>query len=520
MKTQTSLAFDVLAPIFRLSLSLQVEEIRVRVVSWLLSVSWLLLIISMVFPYGPWYYFDVKLCGVLPGCENHPHHLGNMIFWGATIPLILLLILLSGHTVWRRICPLAFVAQVTRHMDWQRRKRRPDGVLEIPKIDPNSFLGRHHVRLQWFLLMVGLSLRLLSINSNPLFLALTLLTTLLAAVLVGWLWGGKAWCQYFCPMGPVEAILVGPALEKSSLSFAEAGKGLSQSICRTVVSGDRVRSACVHCQSPCIDIDAERSYWYSQFANKGFNLAWWSYPGLVLSFFLILQSLEPADSLYMSRAHWATDTQLDSHLQSPFHLIPHLLQAPRFVAIPCLLVLGATGAILGFYILHQFFKISLHRTRLLATYFALNIFFVFADPTLGAGGALPTASIRLLVFLFSTRSLLRGWNHDRATYLYAKAHSSLHRHARRDLPKLPTIKPHATESQDRQRASLMGTVSLISQQASQELRQRLYRAVLHDLSKEVVLDRSEIFSILEPLRVGLGIETSESMTLTPNTIKS
>jgi hypothetical protein len=162
----------------------------------------------------------------------------------------------------------------------------------------------------------------------------------------------------------------------------------------------------------------------------------------------------------------------------------------------------------------------LHRTRLLATYLALNIFFVFADPSLGAGGAIPTVSIRLLVFLFSTRSLLRGWNHDRNVYLYAKALSSLHRHARRYLPELTTIKPRSTWSQDRQIASLMAMVSLIGQQTSQELRQSLYRAVLHDLSKEVVLDRSEIFSILEPLRVGLGIESSESLTMTPNTIKA
>jgi hypothetical protein len=519
MKTQPRLAFDVLVPILRLWYNLKLEEIRVRIVNWLLLSGWLLLISSMLFPYGPWYFFEVRLCGVLPGCENHPHHLGNMMFWGATIPLILLLILLSGHTVWRRICPLAFVAQVTRHLDWQRRRRRPDGVLDIPRIDPNSFLGRHHVRLQWFLLIVGLSLRLLTINSNPISLALTLLATLLAAALVGWLWGGKAWCQYFCPMGPVEAILIGAALDQS-LPVAEAKKALPQSICRTVVNGDRVRSACVHCQSPCIDIDAERSYWYGQISNKGFNLAWWSYPGLVLSFFFILQSLEPGDALYMSRAHWATDTQLDSHIQSPFHLIPHLLHAPRFVAIPSLLALGAVGAILGFYILHKLCKVSLHRTRLLATYLALNIFFVFADPSLGAGGAIPTASIRLLVFLFSTRSLLRGWNHDRNVYLYAKALSSLHRHARRYLPELTTIKPRSTWSQDRQIASLMAMVSLIGQQTSQELRQSLYRAVLHDISKEVLLDRSEIFSILEPLRVGLGIESSESLTMTANTIKA
>jgi hypothetical protein len=66
----------------------------------------------------------------------------------------------------------------------------------------------------------------------------------------------------------------------------------------------------------------------------------------------------------------------------------------------------------------------------------------------------------------------------------------------------------------------MAMVSLIGQQTSQELRQSLYRAVLHDLSKEVVLDRSEIFSILEHLQVGLGIESSESLTMTPKTIKA
>jgi len=148
----------------------------------------------------------------------------------------------------------------------------------------------------------------------------------------------------------------------------------------------------------------------------------------------------------------------------------------------------------------------LHRTRLLATYFALNIFFVFADPSLGSGGTFPTASIRLLVLLFSTRSLLSGWNHNRTLYLHGKALASLHRHIHHYLPDLSITKPRATWSKDRQRASLKAMVSLISQQASQELRQRLYRAVLHDLSKEVVEDRLEIFSILEPLRIEWGIE--------------
>jgi len=483
----------------------KIDEIRVRIVNWVLLVAWLLLIVSMLFPYGPWYSFEIHLCAFLPGCENHPDHLGNLIFWGAGIPQIILLIVLSGHTLWRRICPLAFVSQVTRHLKWQRQRRGPNGRYRVPQIHPESFLGRHHVRFQTSLLVLGLSLRLLSANSDPHVLALLLLTTLLLSVLVGWLWGGKAWCQYFCPMGPVEAILVG-ATTPHSIPVGDDQKALPQSICRTVTKADRVSSACVNCQSPCIDIDAERSYWYNQVIHKGFTLAWWAYPGLVLSFFLILQSLDPLDALYVSRGHWATDSDLDSQILSPVHLIPHLLDLPRMIVIPLALLLGACVTVAFFFFLYRYAGLSKHRCRLLATFGALNIFFSYADPLIGSAGSMTTLAVRLLVLVFSIRMLMRGWNRDRGQYLYEKVLLSFHRHALHHPDFLPTISLSPTWSRRRQMASLKAIVHHFGQQASQEVRGRLYRLVLHEISKEPQLDPAEAFQMTEPLREALRVE--------------
>lgn len=281
-----------------------------------------------------------------------------------------------------------------------------------------------------------------------------------------------------------------------SLPIAEAKKALPQSICRTVVQGDRVRNACVNCQSPCIDIEAERSYWYNQLSLKGFDLAWWSYPGLVLSFFLILQSLEPGDPLYISRAHWATDTRLKTHIFSNFHAIPHLLDLPRIIAIPALLLLGAMGSFLVFFLLHRRCRLSQHRCRLVATFLALNFFFCFADPSLGVLGSIPMLTIKLLVLAFSSRLVIRGWNRDRDVYLHEKALLSLYRHVLRHSSDLTSTRLDSTWSRGRQIASLNVLVSEIGHQASQELCQRLYRLVFNDLTKEAKIDQSEAHHII------------------------
>ena len=110
-------------------------------------------------------------------------------------------------------------------------------------VRPDSWLGRHHVQLQWGLLIAGLCLRLLGANSDPLWLGLWLLLTLAAALAVGWAFGRKAWCHYICPMGPVQTVLTGMRGPLGTTAHVAAPSRLTQSMCRTITPAGEERSA-------------------------------------------------------------------------------------------------------------------------------------------------------------------------------------------------------------------------------------------------------------------------------------
>jgi hypothetical protein len=310
---------------------------------------------------GGWLGLVVTL--LLPAFPGHSH--GTQLFWGTTLPLILALLALVGTAPWRRICPLAHLSQLPRALG-----RHRGGSTLVP---PSSWLGRHHLRLQWGLLVSGLTLRLLWVNHDPWGLGLLFAATILAALLSGWLWDGKTWCHLLCPMGPVEAILMGlrPVLRPRGR--------LPESLCRTLDGEGRERSTCVHCHSPCLDIDASKAYRTSLREERGLGAAWWSYPGLVLAFFLLLDR---------------------SGATTP----------PWPMAVLGLSV-GCAGSLLLFWLLHRA-GVSLHRTRLLATTSAIWIVFWFSDPTLGLWGGWPYHLLQLLVAVVSLRWLLWGWSRE------------------------------------------------------------------------------------------------------------
>lgn len=207
------------------------HERHARRLRWLLIAGWLALVASLFLPASPWQ--------------------GNRLFWGTVVPLSLLLIGGVSHELWRRVCPLAFVSQLAQALGWQRRRVGKGGRVELVMVRADSWLGRHHVQLQWGLLIAGLCLRLLGGNSDPLWLGLWLLVTLAAALLVGWAFGGKAWCHYICPMGPVQTVLTGMRGPLGSTAHVAAPSRLTQSMCRTITADGRERSACVSCQSTC-----------------------------------------------------------------------------------------------------------------------------------------------------------------------------------------------------------------------------------------------------------------------------
>ena len=45
----------------------------------------------------------------------------SVLFWGAIVPGVILILLVFGHVTWRRICPLSLVSQIPQIFGWQRR---------------------------------------------------------------------------------------------------------------------------------------------------------------------------------------------------------------------------------------------------------------------------------------------------------------------------------------------------------------------------------------------------------------
>ncbi|MFM7370491.1 MAG: 4Fe-4S binding protein, partial [Sphaerospermopsis kisseleviana] len=165
----------------------------------------------------------------------------------------------------RRICPLSFLSQIPRSLGWQRQIKREDpktGKIryELVKIKPDSWLGKNYSYVQFAWLFVGLCGRILFFNADRLMLTLWLLFTIAFAITVGYLYSGKSWCNYFCPMATVQRIYSEPGGLFSSQAHTSE-QLITQSMCRTTLPDGKEKSACVACQNPCIDIDSERTYW-------------------------------------------------------------------------------------------------------------------------------------------------------------------------------------------------------------------------------------------------------------------
>ena len=421
------------------------SEPQAHLTRWILLIGWLGLIVSLLVPnLDPW---PSKLnnCTRLLECHNHE---GNQIFWGIVVPASLLIIVVLSHEIWRRICPLAFISQLFRALSWQRTVPGKNGRLEVVKIGADSWLSKHHVQLQWSLFISGLTLRLLIVNSSPLGLGLFLLLTVTSALLVGWAYGGKAWCQYFCPMAPVQTILTGPRSLMGSEAHLNSDSRITQSMCRTTNNQGGTQSACVACQTPCIDIDSERAYWQTLRGKRGLTWSWYSYPGLVLGFFLLIKAESHGGVDYLRSGMWAYDSRAIEKLDSSLIIHGVNTMLPRFISIPAMLVLMSMGSVVVFGALEWWFETQLprsihkrtefprQRTRLLASFVAVNIFFWFADPSLGWAGPKVGQLIRSCVLIVSAMWLYRGWYRDKAAYTRESASTILRKQLEKHFPRL------------------------------------------------------------------------------------
>jgi hypothetical protein len=374
----------------------KIPERYMHLVRWGLTLGWLVLIVSMFYDpisaqltepnklFGP---SDANTCFEFQGeCRQlTPYPLGARIFWGMVVPLSIITLLVFGHEAWRRICPLSFMSQIPRALGWQRKYI----------VKENSWLYRNHSYLQIGLLFLGLNIRLLFVNSDRILLGIFLLLTILSAITIGFLYGGKTWCNYFCPMAPVQKIYSEPSGLLGSTAHTAPPMSITQSMCRTVDKNGKEKSACVACKSPCMDIDAQNAYW-NNIQQGDRKLLYYGYLGLVIGFYLYF-GLYSGNWRFLSGGVWNETNHLATLFSPGFYANGRAIPIPKLFAVPLTLTFfsSATYAI-GLWIEKAYkrhnkrFKHPLplvqvyHRLFILFSFAAFNLlFFLGVRPTLG-----------------------------------------------------------------------------------------------------------------------------------------
>lgn len=425
-----------------------ISERQMHWVRSMLASAWLTIIASLL--YDPWLptlailnYTSLppKLsnCIQLQGkClleqANSP---GTNLMWGVIVPGSIFILFVFGHALWRRICPLSFLSQIPRALGWQRQtkcKHSRTGKIyyTLIKVNPKSWLGKNYSYLQFGWLFTGLCGRLLFFDADRLVLALWLLFTIIFAIIIGYLYSGKTWCHYFCPMAPVEKIY-SPFGGLFSSITDNSNQLINPSICRIVSAEGKEKSACVGCKNLCIDIDAERAYW-EELKKPPESFVRYSYVGLVVSYFVYYYLYAGNWEYYFSGAWVRQTNQLALVLKPGFYLFGQELNIPKLIAVP--MTLGGFTAltyVLGYFVEkqakayshHYNLNLSLdiirHRIYTLSTFISFNFFFIFGGRPLILLLPIWIQYIyNLLLVLLSTLWLYKTWSRSPSSNLYLR----------------------------------------------------------------------------------------------------
>lgn len=195
------------------------------------------------------------------------------ITWTVAIASLPLFIVLAGYHRWRELCPLAWFSQLATMAGLPAERRA------------SRWLQDNYYYVSFGVLAACLWLRLVATNGHGQALAAFLVAVSLMAVLFGAMYTGKSWCNYVCPVSVVEKIYTEP-------------RGLrptSNSQC----------AKCTACKPACPDINEENGYW-KEIESEAKRFAYFSFPGLVFSFYLYFY-LQAGDWSYYFGGRWTNE---------------------------------------------------------------------------------------------------------------------------------------------------------------------------------------------------------------------
>jgi hypothetical protein len=131
-------------------------------------------------------------------------------------------------------------------------------------------------------------------------------------------------------MAPVQTVYTGPRGLLGSQAHLE--EAISQSMCRTLDRQTGLeRSGCVGCKMPCIDIDAEKTYW-TELNRPGRRLVQYGYLGMVIAFYLYYFLYAGNWDYYFTGA-WTHEADVTSKVfDIGFFIYDQAIPIPKFIA--------------------------------------------------------------------------------------------------------------------------------------------------------------------------------------------
>ncbi|MGB7440685.1 MAG: 4Fe-4S binding protein [Coleofasciculaceae cyanobacterium] len=507
----------------------KIPEKYMHLVRWVLVISWLGLILSLFYDPISVYLTDPSSpIGFLKDPEqlvlvqgqplevSDAYPLGARLFWGMIVPSAIMFVLVFGHEAWRRICPLYFFSQIPRALGLEPR-------LDIEK---NTWLIRNHLYLQFGLFFLGLTSRILFINSARPVLAVFLIVTILCAVTMVFLYGGRSWCHYVCPFGMVQMVFTGPRGLLDSQAHTTPSGSITQSMCRTIdKSTGKEISACLSCKKPCMDIDSEGSYW-EQLNKPGRKLVQYGYVGLVVGYFLYYWLYAGNFNYYLS-GYWTHETdQLASIFKPGFYLFNQAIPLPKLIAVPLTFAFFILVSYLICSYMEKYYLTTLHRQRQaesswqetkelarhrvfsLCTFFAFNFFFIYGGrPEINQFSLPLQLAFQGLVLMVSSLWLYQTWGRSSEQYKM----ESLADRLRRKLKKLPIdfTRFFNGRSLEQLKANEVDIIYRLLPSVTKQDRLQVYKDILLDALDVGNLTPQESLDGLEQLRQKMEITEDE-----------
>jgi hypothetical protein len=296
-------------------------------------------------------------------------------------------------------------------------------------------------------------------------------------------------------------------------------------MCRTIDDKGREKSACVGCQSPCLDIDAERTYW-ANLNNPDQQLLFYGYFGLMLGFFCYYY-LYAGNWDYYYSGIWSHDpTQLTSLFSPGFFICDRAIPIPKIIAAPLTLGIFTLASYWGCKGLEKFIqKIRKqwseqqvrHICYIFAVFVSFNVFFIFAGrPNISL---LPKAKEVELLFnscLIAVSTIWFRRNLRRNKSLYQR--ESLTGNLRRQLQKLKLnwaelLEGRSLEQLDNNEVYVLAKVLPGLNRQSQL---QVYRGVLQEALSEGKTKSADSLELLQDLRQQLQISPAEHYDILHN----